>query len=156
MTIQIRAAEWKDAEVIAEFNCRLASETESKQLIPEVIRAGVCAVLDDPAKGRYFVACCEGEVMGQLMHTFEWSDWRNGYFWWIQSVYVREEFRGQGVFKALFEHLRKTAIQENVVGLRLYVENHNQQAQEVYNRLGMASGGYQVLEFMLQNRLGSV
>ena len=106
------------------------------------------AALADPVKARYFVACDSGgEIIGQLMHTWEWSDWRNGQIWWLQSVYVLQAYRGAGVFRGLFNFLRQQA-RENpgVVGLRLYVEDHNEQAQGVYNRLGMKAAGYRVFE----------
>jgi GNAT superfamily N-acetyltransferase len=107
----------------------------------------VRALLEDPAKGLYFVAEEAGQVVGQVMITFEWSDWRNGMFWWLQSVYVREEFRGQGVFRALFEHVRQLAGQQaGVCGLRLYVERENERAKAAYERQGMTNAGYEVFE----------
>ena len=151
-TIRVRSARPDDTATIAEFNRRLAWETEKIRLDPSVIHAGVTAMLADAAKGRYFVAIFEERVVGQIMHTFEWSDWRNGLLWWIQSVYVDPEFRGRGVLRALFEHLRDEAVRNEGVGLRLYVENENHTAQEVYRKLGMSRAGYQVLELPLVNR----
>jgi GNAT superfamily N-acetyltransferase len=116
------------------------------ELDPLVIRAGVRALLEDPAKGRYFVAETGGKVVGQIMHTYEWSDWRNAWFWWIQSVYVAPESRAQGVFKALHRHLEMMASSTGgICGLRLYVEDGNQRAQEVYTRLGLKMAGYRVM-----------
>jgi GNAT superfamily N-acetyltransferase len=130
-----------------EFNRLLALESEHKVLDPAILEAGVAAVLADPGRGRYFVAEGEGGMMGQLMLTTEWSDWRNGWFWWIQSVYVCAEARRQGVFRALYEHVEGLARQDaSVVGLRLYVEEENLHAQETYLRLGMERTGYLLLE----------
>lgn len=150
--IIVRAATMEDVVPISEFNQLLAWETEKIRLKPNVIRSGVLAMLSDPAKGRYFVATVAGRVVGQIMHTYEWSDWRNGFLWWIQSVFVHQEFRGRGVFRALFEHLKQEAILNHGVGLRLYVEKENRTAQEVYRKLGMLQGGYHVLELPLVDR----
>src|SRR5262245_58293927 len=120
MSLTIRRGQPGDAAVVTEFNRRLAEETEGKALDAAVLAAGVAAVLADPARGLYFLAESGGEVAGQLMLTFEWSDWRNGWMWWIQSVYVRKDFRRQGVFRALYEYLERAARQDlGVVGLRL-------------------------------------
>ncbi len=147
MALTVRRATPADAPVVAEFNARLARETEGKTLDPAVLAAGVAAVLADPNKGIYFVAEDEGSVLGMTEVTFEWSDWRNGWLWWIQSVYVRADARRRGVFRALYEHIYQTAVREaDVVGLRLYVEHHNHAAQQTYLRLGMTEAGYRVLE----------
>ncbi|MBV9124377.1 MAG: GNAT family N-acetyltransferase [Planctomycetes bacterium] len=147
MPPRIRPATPADAPVIIEFNRRLAEETEGKVLDPSQLTAGVRAGLADPGKGLYFVAEEENAFLGQLLITFEWSDWRNGWIWWIQSVYVRPEARRRGVFRALFEHVERLARQDpEVIGLRLYVENGNRAAQEVYARMGMKAAGYLVLE----------
>jgi ribosomal protein S18 acetylase RimI-like enzyme len=147
MPLLLRRAVAADAAVIADYNTRLAQETEGKTLDPATIAAGVAAALADPLRGRYFVAELAGEVVGQLMITTEWSDWRNGWIWWIQSVYVREEARRQGVFRALYEHAVAAARAEtDVVGLRLYVEEENTAAQQTYLSLGMERTGYLVLE----------
>jgi ribosomal protein S18 acetylase RimI-like enzyme len=147
MPLLLRRAVAADAAVIADYNTRLARETEGKALDPAVLAAGVAAALADPLRGRYFVAESGGEVVGQLMITTEWSDWRNGWIWWIQSVYVREDARRQGVFRALYEQAAAAARAEgNVVGLRLYVEEANAAAQRTYESLGMERTGYLVLE----------
>jgi ribosomal protein S18 acetylase RimI-like enzyme len=110
-----------------------------------VLAAGVRAVLDDPARGVYFVAERAGEVVGQTMITTEWSDWRNGWLWWIQSVYVCADARRQGVFRALYEHVQEMARNDpTVIGLRLYVEENNRAAQETYRRMGMEPMGFLV------------
>ena len=144
--ILIRAARREDWPVIAEYNCRLAWESEQKRLDPAKIEPGVQAVLNDPTKGRYFVAETQGRVIGQLMVTWEWSDWRNGQIWWLQSVYVAAEFRQQGVFRQLFEHLVALGQAEQVLGVRLYVEEHNARAQQTYEKLGLNQAGYHVME----------
>jgi ribosomal protein S18 acetylase RimI-like enzyme len=148
MNLIIRPALLSDADVIGEFNRLLAKETENKELDPAVLKAGVAAMLADSRKGRYFVAE-QGElgVVGQLGVTSEWSDWRNGNFWWIQSVYVAEQARRQGVFRKLYEHLLTEArTQADVIGVRLYVEHDNRTAQATYKKLGMMTTGYQVME----------
>lgn len=152
--IHVRAATAADAAVIAEFNRRLARETENKALDVQRLESGVRRLLANAALGRYFLAVApDGAVAGQIMHTEEWSDWRNGRFWWIQSVYVASEFRGAGVFSALYGHLRALAEHEpDVVGLRLYVERGNDRARRVYEKLGMRDTGYEVLEAGLDGK----
>ncbi len=141
--------------MIAEFNRRLADETEDLKLEPAVIEAGVAALLADEAKGIYFVAEIEGVVAGQLMITYEWSDWRNGNIWWLQSVYVKQEFRRFGVFRALFQHLLELArSRSDVCGLRLYMHAENQRARETYERLGMHHTHYEVFEMGLRSGKG--
>ena len=148
MTWTVRQADAADAAVIVEFNCRLAEESEGKTLDDNLIRPGVAAALADPAKALYFVAEDAGKrVVGQMMITYEWSDWRNGWIWWIQSVYVRSEARRQGVFRALFDKVQQTArAKPDVIGLRLYVDNENVSAHQTYYRLGMKKSNYFVLE----------
>ncbi len=145
--MRIRDATPADLPFIVAANTALAAETEGQALEPAVLQAGVQAVLADPRLGRYYLAERDGQVLGQLMTTFEWSDWRNGLFLWIQSVYVMPEHRGDGVFKALFEHLAGVARQDpRVCGIRLYVDRGNQKAQSVYGRLGMHRSNYGVME----------
>ena len=145
--IEIRRASSHDVDVIVDFNCRLAEETESKQLDEETVAHGVAALIDDDRKGLYFVACHDGQVVGQLMHTYEWSDWRNGDIWWIQSVYVHPDFRRQGVYRQLYQHLVTLSEADNdVAGIRLYVEVENDRAQRTYESLGMSKPGYLVME----------
>ena len=143
----IRLALPDDWEAIAEFNSRLATETEGKSLIRETIANGVKMLLEDPRHGRYFVATVGTRIVGQIMHTSEWSDWRNGEIWWLQSVYVHPDFRRSGVFRALYDHVAKLAEKTpGVIGLRLYVEKHNSRAMEAYQSLGLAATGYTVME----------
>ncbi len=136
-----------DLDVVMEFNCGLARETEERELDADKIRPGVAALLGDPDRGVYFLAESDGDVIGQLMITREWSDWRNGWFWWIQSLYVRADHRGKGVFKALYRHVEKEAESVgDVCGLRLYVDEDNRKAQEAYEKLGMDRSRYQFFE----------
>lgn len=145
--IVIRPAHADDLDAIVAFNQSLALETEDLRLDQAIVREGVQAALHDARKAQYFVACSAGEVIGQLMHTWEWSDWRNGHIWWLQSVYVRPQRRRQGVMRRLIEHVRRLADADpEVVGIRLYVEQHNAAAQCVYARLGLSLTGYLVME----------
>ncbi len=129
---------------------RLARETEELSLDPACVHAGVVAVLKDSSKGLYYVAEVEGEVAGQVMITYEWSDWRNGNIWWLQSVYVREEYRRRGVFSALFKHLCLLARgRDDVCGIRLYMHSTNTRARRSYERLGMRQTHYEVFELEL-------
>jgi len=147
MSLTVRAATAADTPVVVEFNRLLAEETEGKTLDPGLLGPGVKAALSDPRRALYFLATEVDAVVGQIMVTFEWSDWRNGWIWWIQSVYVRREARRRGVFRALFNHVERLArAGSEVVGLRLYVENNNHAAQQTYQRLGMRRAGYFVLE----------
>jgi GNAT superfamily N-acetyltransferase len=145
-TIQIRSALGADAEIITQYNAAMALETEHKRLNRSALRAGVERAISQPEGARYFLAASEGRVVGQLMVTFEWSDWRNGMFWWIQSVYVHPDFRSRGIFKRLYRHVEALAREAGACGLRLYVERENLGAQEVYRRMGMADAGYAVFE----------
>lgn len=143
----IRPAHVGDAPLLVEFNQRLAHETEGKPLDRETLANGVHVILTDSSKGFYLVAEMEGEVVGCLMITKEWSDWRNGDFWWIQSVYVRQNFRRQGVFRTLYSEARKRAGEsDKVCGLRLYVEKENLPAQSTYTGLGFKETDYKMYE----------
>jgi len=147
MELTKREACLADAEVLARFNVCLAKESENLELQPATVRIGVEALLRDPAKGTYFVAEAGGEVVGQILITHEWSDWRNGDYWWLQSVYVRPDFRRRGVFQALFEHvLERARRQGGVAGIRLYAEKNNGPALKSYARMGMTETHYRVLE----------
>jgi GNAT superfamily N-acetyltransferase len=156
-SLRIRDAVPADRPVVAEFNRRLAIETEHKVLDPATLERGVALALDDPDRLRYWVAEVDladaFKVIGQTAITREWSDWRNGWVWWLQSVYVLPDHRGQGVFKALYRHIYElAAAAPDVIGLRLYVENGNLRAQQTYQSLGMKPGGYSVLEELWLNQ----
>ncbi len=145
--LSIRRATLNDLDTLVRFNTAMAQETEDKMLNEETLRSGIRTLLRDEQKGRYWVAEHENRIAGALMCTTEWSDWRNGAFWWIQSVYVRPEMRRQGVFTALYEHVRSNAqTAPDVCGLRLYVERENATAQATYGAMGMARTAYQMYE----------
>lgn len=147
MPTTVRRATAADAAVVAEFNRLLAHESEGVALDPATLAAGVAAVLADPAKGLYYVALDGEAVVGQLGLTYEYSDWRHGWWWWVQSVYVRPEFRRRGVFRALYAHVEAQAKADpEVFGLRLYVERDNHAAQQTYRGLGMHQTAYLLME----------
>ena len=144
MSVAIRSARIADLDFIVDCNARLAQETESKQLNVQVLRAGVQSALESEHRGRYFIAELDSRPSGQLLLTHEWSDWRNGFFWWFQSVYVMREARRHGVFAALYRHVEDLARNSSdVCGLRLYVEQHNHNAQQIYQRLGLTRTAYE-------------
>ena len=143
----IRRAEAEDASVVADFNVALAAESEALALDPARVARGVAACLTDPTKGFYLLAEQDGAPIGQTMVTYEWSDWRDGVFFWIQSVYVRPERRGHGVFRALYEAVLASArARGDVAGVRLYVHHDNVRAQAVYAAVGMEAAPYQMFE----------
>ena len=145
--LKIRRATRRDAAALIAFNSAMALETERKVLMPHVIGAGVRGLLRRPGAGFYIVAESGGHVVGALMITTEWSDWRNGTFWWIQSVYVQPKFRRRGVYRRLFAHAQSLAAKERgVCGFRLYVERHNRRAQATYRACGMERTHYVVYE----------
>ena len=145
--MHIRLATRTDAATLIGFNAAMALETEGKRLLPKVIGAGVRALLANPASGFYVIAEENTSVIGALMVTREWSDWRNGDFWWIQSVYVRPEFRRRGAYKRLYGHVQALAARDSrVCGFRLYADRGNRRAQAVYRALGMERTRYLVLE----------
>src|SRR6202171_1795776 len=145
--ILIRPATLEDVEFLVSGNASMALETEARTLDTHTLRAGVCAVVDDPARGFYLIAELDGQPAGEMMITYEWSDWRNGVFWWIQSVYTIPELRGRGIFKALYLRVDAMARRNGeVCGLRLYVESHNQRAQAAYLRCDMSEAIYRMFE----------
>ena len=147
MPLIVRRAFPTDAPTIVEFNRLLAEESESKTLDLDVLSAGVASALADPAKGPYYLAEHDGEVVGQMQVTYEFSDWRNGWYWWIQGVYVRPDARRHGVFRALYQHVTETAKREpDVIGLRLYVERDNERAHQTYLKMGMTWTKYLLME----------
>ena len=144
----IRQAQTADAPIIVEYNRRLAKETEGKALDVTALTGGVTAALADPGrKGPYFLAVEGAAVLGQLQITYEWTDWRNGWFWWIQGVYIRTEDRRRGVFRSLYRHVADMARRDaEVIGIRLYVERDNVAAQRTYRDLGMEALAYLMME----------
>jgi len=150
-TIILRPAGQRDVDFLVEANVSMARETEGRDLDQVVVRRGVERALAERDKGRYFVAQIAGRNAGCLLVTLEWSDWRDGWFWWIQSVWVDPAARGRGVYTALHEHVRGAArAAGDVVGLRLYVERENERAQRTYSRLGMEPTRYLVFEERLE------
>lgn len=149
--MEIRIADIKDANNLVEFNQAMALETEGKRLETAVLQSGVEAVFNDEKKGFYVVAEDEkGKIVGGLMITFEWSDWRDKWFWWIQSVYILPEARGQKLYKRMYDFVKAKARNNgNVCGFRLYVEKENTNAQNVYEKCGMESSHYLMYEEML-------
>lgn len=146
----IRAAIPNDADSLVEFNQAMALETEGKQLDPDILASGVNGVFADEKKGFYVVAERDGQIVGGLMVTFEWSDWRNAWFWWIQSVYILPEDRGQGIYRRLYDFVKQMSGRKgNVCGIRLYVENDNSHARRVYKTVGMEASHYLMYEEML-------
>lgn len=145
--MKIRTATKNDLNTIVSFNLALAQESEGLTLNSRLVQRGVEAVFADPTKGFYLLATENEEIVGQLLITKEWSDWRNGYFWWIQSVYVKPEYRQRGVYRFLHQYVRRLAKEEgNVCGIRLYVEQENQAAQNVYKKVGMEPSRYRIFE----------
>ena len=154
MSLQIRAATPADLPALVAWNAAMAWETEHQRLDPEVLRRGVSGVLEQPRRGFYLVAEQGGVAVGGLLLTFEWSDWRNGDFWWIQSVYVDPAARRGGVFRALYAAVEQRAAAAGAVGLRLYVETENQRAQQTYAGLGMQRCHYWMYEALLADASG--
>ena len=147
--LKIRNAHEEDAEIIVHFQMEMAYETEQLRLNKEQVSEGVLNVLRDVQKGRYFLAQWKDKVAGSLLITTEWSDWRNQWVLWIQSVYVLPEYRRKGIFKSLYNHVKSLAMDDKeVAGLRLYVDKSNDKAIEVYKKLGMDGDHYRVFEWM--------
>ncbi len=147
--IDYRDARRSDAATIVDFQIAMAHETEDFALDREICSRGVGGVFDDSSRGRYFVGESGGRIIASLMITPEWSDWRDGVVWWIQSVYVVPELRRRGIYAGLYEHVKRIAQQEpRIKGIRLYVDKRNTTAQEVYRRLGMNGEHYRVFEWM--------
>jgi len=147
MSATVRDARPGDLDYIVAANTALALESEDIALDPALLRPGVAGLLANPALGRYFIAEAGGAPVGQMMLTYEWSDWRNGVFWWIQSVYVEASHRRQGVFSSLFRHVAGHAERDpGVCGLRLYVDRDNGRARAIYAHLGLHHSNYEVME----------
>ncbi|MDH3690063.1 MAG: GNAT family N-acetyltransferase [Gammaproteobacteria bacterium] len=150
-TTVIRLGDARDKSTLVAFNQAMALQTEGLELPAAVVTAGVTKILENPQHGFYLIAQCGTEVAGSLMVTNEWSDWRNGNFWWIQSVYVRPEYRRQGIYRQLYQHMKILAADsEDICGFRLYVERDNRVAQETYQALGMRPTHYQMYEEIIE------
>ncbi|WP_447970168.1 GNAT family N-acetyltransferase [Nitrospira sp. M1] len=160
--IVIRDAVLSDIDYLVKFNTAMALETEGRSLDQTVLRAGVQAIFEQPSRGFYLIAEVQTEkskpvVAGQLLITYEWSDWRNANFWWIQSVYVHQDWRQRGVFRALYQHVyEQVKVRRDVCGVRLYVEQDNATARSVYAKVGLELTPYRMLErdFMPPPKLG--
>ena len=158
MSFAIRTATLGDLPNLIHGNSALAWESEQKKLDETILCLGLENLLRDPHKGFYTVAEHEGQTVGQMLITFEFSDWRNGWYWWIQSVYVWPEFRRGGVFRELFQHIQARAIADpGVIGLRLYVERDNERAQKTYVALGLEEEPYFLFgQYPLPGRSGNI
>lgn len=147
--ISVLEAHSEDQAKIVDFQIAMAKETEGIDLERSVVGKGVKAVFEDSQKGKYYIAQVEGEVVASLLTTFEWSDWRNGFVYWIQSVYVAPEFRKKGVYKLMYKHIQDQVVSTpGVNGIRLYVDANNNPAQNVYTKLGMDGDHYRLFEWM--------
>ncbi len=153
--MSIRHARVGDAETLAAFNIALADETERLKLDHGVVLSGVRGLISDPENGFYLVAQIEGGIAGMLMVTREWSDWRNGNYWWVQSLYVKPAFRRRGVFRTLYSQVKQMARSKGeVCGLRVYVDKRNARARETYEKLGMSRTDYEVYEDLFAGYAG--
>lgn len=144
----IRKARIEDLKTIVKFNYNLAKETEDKELNLEILRNGVKAMIEDSSKGQYYVYEVNGRVVGQIMFTYEWSDWRNGMFLWVQSVYVDSDYRKKGIYKKLYHNVKNICDNnDGIAGIRLYVEKENINAKATYESLGMSECNYNMYEY---------
>lgn len=147
--IIVREAKKSDIPKIVEFQLTMAMESEGMELEQKVLEKGVAAVFNDRAKGIYYVAEYQGEVVGSMLNTYEWSDWRNGIIIWFQSVYVMPEYRKHGIFRKMYEHIKnKVEKDDGLKGMRLYVDKGNAKAQKVYAALGMTGEHYLTYEWI--------
>ncbi|HNX44034.1 MAG TPA: GNAT family N-acetyltransferase [Bacteroidales bacterium] len=147
--LKIRKAMPHHFEVIALFQVEMALETEGLVLDPQIVENGVKAILADSSKGCYYIAEIDGKITASLLITYEWSDWRNATVYWLQSVYVVKEFRQQGIFKALYGHIRNQVNEDpSVAGIRLYADKSNFSARKVYEKMGLSDEHYTTYEWM--------
>lgn len=152
--MKVRQATINEHQAIVEFQLAMANETEGIELDRPTVEKGVKAVINDSTKGKYYIAEIDGQVTGSLLTTFEWSDWRNGTILWIQSVYVRPEFRRKGVYRNMYAHIKSLVLNaENLNGIRLYADKTNHSAQRTYETLGMNQDHYATFEWMKQESL---
>ena len=143
-----RKATSGDAPAIISFQQAMAMETEGMKLKTDIVTRGVMAVFSDSSKGQYYVAEDQGVVVASLMITYEWSDWRNAFVWWFQSVYVTPEYRRKGIFRLMYDHIKNEGLKCGIAGLRLYVESANVRAQKTYEAMGMNGSHYRTFEWM--------
>ena len=146
--ITVRTADTSHLNILCEYQQAMALESEGMRLDANTLRAGINAILTDPNKGQYYIAEQEGRVVGCLMITLEWSDWRNGWVWWIQSVFVARDMRRKGVYKAMYEHIKKLCSEQGVRGIRLYADRNNTTAHKAYENAGMTAEHYITFEQM--------
>jgi GNAT superfamily N-acetyltransferase len=147
--LEIRRAGQAEVDIITGFQLAMALETENIHLNKNTITQGVQAVFDDSSKGCYYVALDGSEVVACMLTTYEWSDWRNGTFIWLQSVYVQPAWRGKGIFRAMYQHIKKMVDEhDGLKGIRLYVFHTNQHARAVYNNIGMSDQHYRMFEWV--------
>ncbi len=152
MNTFVREASTEDQKIIVTFQTMMAKETEDLMLDNETLNKGVEAVLQDSGRAKYFIAETNGVPSGMLMITYEWSDWRDGWVWWIQSVYTDPGFRKQGIYKLLYNHIKSIVLStESIKGIRLYVDKRNNSAQKVYETLGMNGNHYSTFEWMKES-----
>lgn len=152
MSIQFREAQSKDSAKIFQFQLAMALETEGQKLQEDLCQKGVEAVFQNPSLGSYYVCESGPKIIGSLLITHEWSDWRNGMVWWIQSVYIEPEFRGKKIFSQFYQFIKsKAQANPQIRGLRLYVDQRNTHAQSVYKSIGMDGEHYKVFEWMKTN-----
>lgn len=149
MDVIITKGQKEDIEIIAQFQVDMAMESEGAQLDKDTVVKGVSAAMNDENKGSYYVARVDGKAVGSLMLTREWSDWNNGWYWWIQSVYVAPEYRRQGIYKSMYNAVCADAKQQEVAQVRLYVDKTNTRGQKVYASLGMQESHYLIYETTL-------
>ena len=146
----VEQATLDDITTIAQFQVDMAMESEGYVLAYDTILQGVTAAMNDANKGRYIVAKVDGSTVGSLMLTREWSDWNNGWYWWVQSVYVLPHYRGRGIYKAMYAQVKQMAAAERVTQVRLYVDKGNTRAQKVYQQLGMDECHYLMYEEVMK------
>ncbi|HOX83025.1 MAG TPA: GNAT family N-acetyltransferase [Chryseolinea sp.] len=147
--ISIREAKEKDIPILIDFQQRLADESEGVKLDETILNAGLQAMFDDPAKGIYYVVEDDKEIIACHLITYEWSDWRNGLVWWLQSVYVKQSHRKKGIFKMMYDNILSIIKADpKLIGLRLYVDKTNERAIKVYESMGMDGSHYTVFEWM--------
>lgn len=147
--MKVREAKINDIPRIVDFQLEMAEETEGIELNRSIVETGVSTVLNDPTKGKYYITEINGEIVGSLLTTYEWSDWRNGTVLWIQSVYVLPEYRRKGVYRNMYSHLKnQVSTNRELKGIRLYADKSNRAAHKTYENLGMTQDHYVTFEWL--------